>query len=300
MMNHEETEPSLLPYVRLVKLHHSEEWDSVVDEYVCHRADVNLYMLLCRRHRHMRILDYRIGNYQLKRNMLDQFAKRMKLRKVFTLVEKQDSNSWRTVGFSREAAVPAFFRTADAYVMSRAYDENCEPLTGGLSKIATEHVIKPPRSVRRPSGLKVEVVEDEHQILDKVYNDGATDFYAPFGRGYVGPDIASRARIGRTEKWVVAEINDSFGHAKMDFLHPATNAKELGMVVYAVESLVEKLADREVTNVFGFSRVEDELTAEAFGAAGFRNTGQLTRHVTRQGEDPADVHVWHRRLQPRR
>ncbi|MDY0005005.1 MAG: hypothetical protein RBU30_27140, partial [Polyangia bacterium] len=68
MMNHEETEPSLLPYVRLVKLHHSEEWDSVVDEYVCHRADVNLYMLLCRRHRHMRILDYRIGNYQLKRN----------------------------------------------------------------------------------------------------------------------------------------------------------------------------------------------------------------------------------------
>lgn len=300
MMNHEDTEPSLLPHVRLVKSHHSEQWDSVVDEYVCHRGDVNLYMLLCRRHRHMRILDYRIGNYQLKRNMLDQFAKRMKLRKVFTLVEKQDSNSWRTVGFSREAAVPAFFRTADAYVMSRAYDEGCEPLTGGLSKIATEHVIKPPRVIRRPTGLKVELVEDGHQILDKVYNDGATDFYAPFGKGLVGPDIASRARIGRTEKWVVAEINDSFGHAKMDFLHPATNAKELGMVVFAVESLVEKLADREVANVFGFSRVEDELTAEAFGAAGFRNTGQLTRHVTRQGEDPADVHVWHRRLQPRR
>lgn len=300
MISHEDTEPSLLPHVRLVKSEHSEQWDSVVDEYVCHRGDVNIYMLLCRRHRHMRILDYRIGNYQLKRNMLDQFAKRMKLRKVFTLVEKQDSNSWRTVGFSREAAVPAFFRTADAYVMSRAYDEESEPLTGGLSKIATEHAVKAPRSVRRPTGLKVELLEDSHQILDKVYNDGATDFYAPFGKGLLGPDIASRARIGRVEKWVVAEINDSFGHAKLDFLHPITNAKELGMVVFAAESLVDRLADREVANVFGFSHVEDELTNEAFGAAGFRNTGQLTRHVARDGAEPVDVHVWHRRIQPRR
>ncbi len=296
----DDAEVSLLPFVRLVKSDLSEEWGSIVDEYVCHRGDVNIYMLLCRRHRHMRILDYRIGNYQLKRNMLDQFARRMKLRKVFTLVEKQDSNSWRTVGFSREAAVPAFFRTADAYVMSRAFDEDGQPLTGGLSKIATDHAVKPPRNVRKPTGLKLELVDDEDTIYDKVFNDGATDFYAPFGKGMIGPEIAARAKIGRNERWVVAEINDSFGHAKLDFLHPASNVKELGMNVYAAESLVAELAEREVANVFGFSQVEDEFTAEAFGAAGFRNTGQLTRHVTREGEDPVDVHVWHRRIQPRR
>lgn len=297
-MTIEGADVSLLPHVRLVRSDHSEEWDSIVDEYVCHRGDVNMYMLLCRRHRHMRILDYRIGNYQLKRNMLDQFSRRMGLRKVFTLVEKQDSNSWRTVGFSREAVVPAFFRTADAYVMSRAFTPEGSPLTGGLSKITQERQVKPPRNVRKPSGVKLELVDEQDAILDKVYNDGATDFYAPFGKGLLGPEVAMRAKIGRTERWVVAEINDSFGHAKLDFLHPASNVKELGMNVFAAEQLVAELADREVTNVFGFSHVEDEFTAEAFGAAGFRTTGQLTRHVTREDTDPVDVHVWHRRIVP--
>ncbi len=300
MFNSDSGETSLLPYVRIVKEEYSEEFEGMVEEYVCQRGDVNVYMIVSRRHMHMRILDYRIGNYQLKRNMLDAFAKRKHLRKVFTLVEKQDSNSWRTVGFSREAVVPAFFRTADAYVMSRAYDEHGEPLTGGLSKISTEYTIKPPRNVRKPSGLKVEVVQDHEKIFDKVYNDGATQFYCPFGKGLKGPEIAVQAKVGRSAKWVVAEINDSFGHAKLDFLHTASNVKELGMLVHGAEALVNTLEELEVANIFGMSPVDEEMTAEAFGAAGFRNTGQLTRHVTHEGADPIDVHVWHRRIQPKR
>ncbi|MFH2009750.1 MAG: hypothetical protein ABI333_24360 [bacterium] len=296
----ENAEASLLPYVKLVTPEKNTDFDNVIEEYVCQRGDVNIYMLLSTRHRHMRILDYRIGNYQLKRNMLDEFCRRKKVRKVFTLVEKQDSNSWRTVGFSREAAVPAFFRTADAYVMSRAYDEDGSPLTGGLSKISSEYTIKPPRTVRRPPGLKVEVVEDNRKIMDKVYRDGSTEFYSPFGKGLKGPELAVRAKVGRKDKWVVAEINDSFGHAKLDFLHTAGDAKELGMLVHGAESLVNALCELEVANIFGFSYVDEEMTAEAFGAAGFRNTGQLTRHVTPNGAEPVDVHVWHRRIGPKR
>ncbi len=300
MFNSDNAEVSLLPHVRIVRHEYNSEFEDIVEEYVCQRGDVNIYMLISRRHRFMRILDYRIGNYQLKRNMLDAFARRKNLRKVFTLVEKQDSNSWRTVGFSREAVVPAFFRTADAYVMSRAYDENGEPLTGGLSKISNEYEIKPPRNIRKPAGLKVEVVEDSHKIFDKVFNNGATDFYCPFGKGLKGPEIAVQAKVGRKAKWVVAEINDSFGHAKLDFLHSAANVKELGMLVHGAEALVNTLEGLEVANIFGFSQVDEEMTAEAFGAAGFRNTGQLTRHVTQEGADPVDVHVWHRRIQPKR
>ena len=97
---------------------------------------------------------------------------------------------------------------------------------------------------------------------------------------------------------VVAEINDSFGHAKLDFLHGAGNVKELGMLVHGCNVLADELLDHEVANIFGFSQVDEEWIAKAFGAAGFRNTGQLTRHVTREGEDPVDVHVWHRRIAP--
>ena len=297
-MANNETETSLLPYIRRIEPDETitDDFDSLLEEYVCQRGDVNIHMIICPRHHHMRILDYRIGNYQLKRNMLDRFAKLKKIRKVFTLVEKQDSNSWRTVGFSREAVVPAFFRTADAYVMSRAYDTEGQPLTGGLSKISTEYTIKPPRVVRKPTGLKVEVVDNSNAIFNKVYHNGATEFYAPFGKGLKGPEIAVKVKMGRKEKWVVAEINDSFGHAKLDFLHDAANTMELGMLVHGAEDLVNALTELEVANIFGFSHVGEEMTAEAFGAAGFRNTGQLTRHVTREGQDPVDVHVWHRRI----
>jgi hypothetical protein len=300
MFNGENVELSLLPHVKLQNAEEAATNGAALEEYLCQRGDVNICMLLNRRHRHLRILDYRIGNYQLKRAMLDQFAKRKRLRKVFTLVEKQDSNSWRTVGFSREAVVPAFFRTADAYVMSRAYDEAGEPLTGGLSKISSEYAVPQPRAVRKPTGIRMELIRDGGSILNTVLHDGATDFYSPFGRGLHGPDLGVRAKQTHGERWVVAEINDSFGHAKLDFLHPASSAKDLGLVVTAAETLLGALAEREVANVFGFSSVNDALTAEAFGAAGFRNTGQLTRHVTRENTDPEDVHVWHRRIQPRR
>lgn len=83
------------------------------------KGDIDLRMILCRTHRHLRILDFRVGNYLEKRDLLDELARQEGLRKVFTLVEKSDGQSWRAVGFSKEGIIPTFFRTADGYVLDR-------------------------------------------------------------------------------------------------------------------------------------------------------------------------------------
>jgi hypothetical protein len=95
-----------------------------VQEHYYRRGDRDFCFLLNRQHHNLRVFDYRVGNYQQKRDFFDRIARAEGLRKVFTVVEKQDSKSWRSVGFSREGAIPGYFRTADAYVMSRVYTDD--------------------------------------------------------------------------------------------------------------------------------------------------------------------------------
>jgi hypothetical protein len=300
MYNGERGDINLLNFLRPANRESAHVNGTALEEFACKRGDVNLHLLICRKHRNMRVLDYRIGNYQLKRNMLDHLARQRGLRKIYTLVEKQDSNSWRTVGFSREAVLPAFFRTADAYVMSRVYDGRGEPLTGGLSKVAVSHPIPEPEPARKPSSLRFSVEDDPDRLEYLVNTKYQNEFYTPFGKGTERPDVAVRGRLGKKECWVVAEINDSFGHAKMDFLTPLVSDKEKAASVYASVELFKQLLNLEVANVFGFTSVDDEMTCKAFGEAGFRHTGQLTRHVSMDGNGSQDMHVWHRRLKAHR
>jgi hypothetical protein len=288
----------LLNFIRPTNPEVAKESPTALEEFSCKRGDVNLHLLISRHHKNMRVLDYRIGNYQLKRNMLDRFAKQRGLRKIFTLVEKQDSNSWRTVGFSREAVVPAYFRTADAYVMSRVYEPDGEPLTGGLSKVAVEHEIPEPKNNRKPSGLRLTVYDDPDDLQGLVLSKKSSPLYTPFGKGIRHPEIAIRGRVGKKEVWLVAETNDSFGHAKIDLLSPPSTSREIGAAVYALDELYEHLMEMEMNNCFTFVSVLEEETNQVFCNADFRHTGQLTRHVSLEDEEPLDIHVWHKRLRP--
>ena len=108
--------------------------DDAVEEIYYRKGDIDFCFLLNRRHHNLRVFDYRVGNYQQKRDFFDRIAKAEGLRKVFTVVEKQDSKSWRSVGFSREGAIPGYFRTADAYIMSRVYTDDGDPIQGGAGR----------------------------------------------------------------------------------------------------------------------------------------------------------------------
>ena len=130
---------------------------------VIRQGDLDLRLLLCRSHRHLRVLDFRVGNYQEKRDILDKLAAREGLRKVFTLVEKSDGQSWRAVGFSKEGCIPGFFRTADGYFLTRMYEDGA-PVLGGAPKPPTDRNVPEKRRFRKPDGAMVDIVRDPARL----------------------------------------------------------------------------------------------------------------------------------------
>ena len=135
--------------------------DTPVELRLLQRGEINMRLIVNHAHGHVRVMDYRVGSYPEKRAELDALAAQHRLRKAFVLVEKQDSHSWRGVGFVREGIDPSFFRTADAHVMSRLYDETGLPLEGTSQPrpLAEEQTSFPGRRLRRPEGLRLELVE---------------------------------------------------------------------------------------------------------------------------------------------
>ena len=59
-----------------------------VEEIYYRKGDIDFCFLLNRRHHNLRVFDYRVGNYQQKRDFFDRIARSEGLRKVFTVVEK--------------------------------------------------------------------------------------------------------------------------------------------------------------------------------------------------------------------
>ncbi|PKN21473.1 MAG: hypothetical protein CVU65_16770 [Deltaproteobacteria bacterium HGW-Deltaproteobacteria-22] len=276
-----------------------------LDEYICRRSDrkLNLSLLVTPHHKHMRIVDYRLGQYKLKCNIFDEMAAREKLKKVYTLVEKQDSNSWRTVGFSKEAIIPGYFRNADAYVMSRVYDHDGRPITGGIAKLVHEKQIEfaePEPIGKKPAGLKEIFIDDPEAINAILHLPEVTPLYHPFGKGVMHPHFILEVRIGRRNLWVAAEINDAFGHAKLDILTLPRSIKERRYLAWMVTKLVEELGETsDISSVFSITMVEDISCGQVLVDAGFKDSGQLTRHMQSEEGRLSDALMWFFRIAPK-
>jgi hypothetical protein len=244
----------------------------------------------------MRFMDYRVGNYAEKRAVLDEAARKLGLRKAFTLVEKQDSQNWRSAGFSREGVYPTFFRTADAYTMSRLYAADGAPLppVPPLKPSSDELTSFPGRRLRKPDGLKLEPVRDERSRTSLFAGMNGQLRAVPFGR-LSTPDLIIHARTRKLEGWACAEINDSFGHATLGFAPPPAGEPDLVLSAYAGNSLVGALHEQGVNNVYGLSPVNDRWSNELFAGLGFKVTGRLADHL-RAGDGYVTTLIWHRRL----
>ncbi len=267
-----------------------------IEERCLRGRDLDLRLIINHSHRHLRFMDFRVGNYLEKREALDALARELRLHKVFTLVEKQDSQAWRSVGFCREGVYPAFFRTADAYAMSRLYDEEGQPLPspGPLKPQADEQTSFPSRRLRKPDGLRIEPLRSEGERATVLQTAHAELRAVPFSR-VAPPDLVLRAKAKGHQGWFCAEIDDSFGHATVGFAPPPGRETELVLSAYAAQSLVAALGERGVANVFGLSPTHDRWSNELFAGLGFKVTGRLADHLqTTTGL--STTLIWHRRL----
>ncbi len=273
--------------------------DESVEEIYYRKGDIDFCFLLNRRHHNLRVFDYRVGNYQQKRDFFDRIARAEGLRKVFTVVEKQDSKSWRSVGFSREGVIPGYFRTADAYVMSRVYTEDGDPIQGGAPKLNAPSFSANEKPTQKPRGLSFELIKDQ-VVLEGISRQlGSASLYAPFRRNVFHPDIGLRAKHGRREFWFGAETDSSFGHAKIDMLTApelaATKDQDLPLMQYCLQILIDELARTATASVFSICAVDAGLSSQVYGELGFKVTARLTDHLVRDNEF-VGAQLWHRRL----
>ncbi len=272
-----------------------DDSEQVVERYY-RKGDIDFCFLLNRRHHNLRVFDYRVGNYQQKRDFFDRIARSEGLRKVFTVVEKQDSKSWRSVGFSREGAIPGYFRTADAYVMSRVYTEEGEPIQGGAPKVNAP-VVAPvkERDTAKPRNMALEVIEDVKRLKRVTDAQSTSSLYAPFRRGVFHPDVGVRGKLGKREYWVGAETDSSFGHAKVDLITPPAPDEDLSQYAICMHALLEELGKRETASVFGMCAIDETAAAQVFSDLGFKVSARLTDHVAR-GPEFIGIQIWHKRL----
>ena len=265
-----------------------------LEEFTYRRGDLDLRFLMNRAHRHVRVLDYRIGNYHEKRDLLDRMAQKEGLRRIFTLVEKPDSQSWRAVGFSKEGVLPGFFRTADGYVMTRMY-EGGEPILGGAVKVPVERLSTTAlRRVRKPEGARLQLVTEPAR-LSTIGSDAADLRFIPMGRGGLMPDLAMEVRLRRDVRWMVAEMDESFGHARIDFYPAPRVALEIPLLSWAMHTLIAELMEREVINLFVLAAIDDAVMTDLMLGTGFKVTARLADKIMRDGTFHHGL-FWHRRL----
>jgi hypothetical protein len=258
------------------------------------RGNVDFAFVLNRRDKNLRVYDFRVGCYPEKRDFFDRVARENDLRKVFLVVEKRDSSSWRNVGFSREGIIPGYFRTVDAQVMCRHYASDGTPISAPKLQ---------PRKydegcLQLAPGLRPVVVMDQAQLLQAVTEHGDRTLYVPFSREKEGPDLGVRAKLGRRTLWVTAETDPAYAHAKIDLLTTPQTEREASALRECVRRLCEVLDQRELATVFAPCHADDDLGNQVFAELDFRTTARLANHVLR-GEDLVGVHVWHRRLSSR-
>ena len=78
---------------------------------------VSLCLLVNRRARTMRVIDFRAGASPAKKVFVQSIARREGMEKIVVLVERDECATWGRLGFSREGNIPGFYKRSDAFIM---------------------------------------------------------------------------------------------------------------------------------------------------------------------------------------
>src|SRR6202142_72407 len=88
-----------------------------VEEVFFQNEAVSLCLLINRHARTMRVIDFRAGPTAAKRLFVLSLAKREGVDKVYTLVERDEVQTWLKLGFAKEGNIPGFYKRSDAFLL---------------------------------------------------------------------------------------------------------------------------------------------------------------------------------------
>ncbi len=291
----------------------AEAPESERDQFKISRGDVSLCLLVNRRTQSMRIIDFRAGPQAKKFDLVREIAEREGICRVYTVVEREESNTWLKMGFEKEGTIPGFYKRSDGYILGMEMEREAPLESGTRIKISqspslavsdrAERAYQAGRRLMRnraPETMpKVKVTLARSQDIDKAFKNAVNSGRALTGLEDFGRDVEKDKFLctarGGFSLLVGVEVQPCFDNAFVEAVCAPRGDKETWLTAASFKKICEDLKANGVVSVFAISSAESvELTA-AWVTAGFRRTGRLPRHMTIHGQR-ADAFLWSRRL----
>ncbi|MBK8997049.1 MAG: hypothetical protein IPM35_15055 [Myxococcales bacterium] len=286
----------------------------VSEEIFIYKPGVSLCLLLNRRARTLRVVDFRSGPSPVKRALVLSTARKEGVERVFTLVERDECGAWARMGFAREGNIPGFYKRSDAFVLGalvgadEQYEENEQSgtrpaLTESGDDVETDRAYQAARrcikDVEALPALAVKLSQVKETDVAKpvaaaVRAGRALTGFEPFGRDVVRSYFQCTARGGQS-LWASVETQTCFNNAFVELLTAPKTDKELALTSGAVRQICDELLKREMVGCFALSPADDPRFSAVFAVHGFRRTGVLRGHLA-IGQRRVDAFLWSRKL----
>jgi hypothetical protein len=275
-----------------------------VEELYFRSDSAYLCLLLNRRTRSIRVVDFRAGALPAKRLYIQSVAKQENVEKVITLVEKDEVSSWTRVGFVREGTIPGFYKRSDGHLCGcvigdktasvEVSDKNAKlaERTINAAKKAAKDI---PEKIKGAS-VKAASEKDALSARDAAWRKGpAFGSFDMFGRDAKRVYFDASLRRSKTN-YLSAEFQDCFGHALIEILRLPSTENETHAVIAGLRTIGDELQERGIVSAFAFAPFDNLETATAFVAAGYRKTGLLAQGVLSPDGTRTDAILWTRKL----
>lgn len=280
------------------------------------KGEVSLCLLLNRRTRSMRIIDFRAGPQSNKFDCIREVATREGIERAYTVVERDESSTWAKMGFEKEGSIPGFYKRSDAYILGMDIEPLAPRESGTRIRIRKdegqdystgsdrgERAYQAARRLvrnRAPESLpKVNIALARTQDHEKAFSNAIASGRAltgleDFGRDVEKTEMLCTAR-GGFSLLVGVEEQPCFDNAFLEALCAPRGDKETWLTASALRKICDELAARDIVSVFSVSPSESVELSAAWISAGFRRTGRLPGHLMVHGQR-TEAFLWSRRL----
>ncbi len=277
---------------------------------------VSVCGLLNKRTSTLRVIDFRAGPHPDKRKWILDLVRERNLKRVYSLVEREEVSCWIRLGFNREGSVPAFYKRSDAYVMGGVVDHSRPDL--GLTPNPTGRAPDYGRAISEGEASRL------YQQARRLAKTRSTEEWAEVRVQTARPAQASRAltsaresgraltdfdRFGRdVERFSMVctgkggfsllasvESQSCYSNAFLELLTAPRTENEALLTSSAIRSLCVELEGKGMVSCFALSPRDNVDLSAAFLANGYRRTGYLRNHLV-SGEERSDAFLWARKL----
>ncbi|MGB3051833.1 MAG: hypothetical protein WBB42_12590 [Polyangiales bacterium] len=276
-----------------------------VEELYFRSDSAYLCLLLNRRTRFIRVIDFRAGALPAKRLYIQSVAMQENVEKVITLVEKDEVSSWTRVGFVREGTIPGFYKRSDGHLCGCVIgDKTASIEVSDESAKLTERTINAAKKAAKdiPEKIKGASIRTATEKEALSARDAAWKKNPGFGSfdmfGRDAQRIYYDVSLRRSKtNYISAEFQDCFGHALVEVLRLPTSESEILAVIAALRTLADNLQERGIVAMFAFAPNDNVEISTAFVAAGYRKTGLLAQGIVDAEGGRKDAILWSYKFQ---